>query len=183
MKIYVASSWRNEQQPALIKRLRKTFGEANVYDFRNPGPGKSGFKWEDISPKWKDWTAEDYIDALGNPIAEQGYQNDFQAMRAADVCVLLLPAGRSAHLEAGWMKGAGKKLIICTATGEEPELMNKIADHIVDWFDVGFALAAIQNEKKRLLPWHSTSASGYGGKLIWPRANNSEGKDDAGRKP
>jgi hypothetical protein len=182
MKIYVASSWRNEHQPSLIKRLRKTFGEANVYDFRNPGPGKSGFKWEDISPGWKDWTAEDYIDALGHPRAQHGYNNDFEAMKAADVCVLLLPAGRSAHLEAGWMKGAGKKLIICTADGEEPELMNKIADHIVDRFDIGFALAAIQNEKKSLLPWRNISGSGNNPNWAVGRTNNSEGKEDAGRK-
>jgi hypothetical protein len=80
------------------------------------------------------------------------------------------------------MKGAGKKLIICTATGEEPELMNKMADQIVDWFDIGFALAAIQNEKKRLIPWRSSGSGSSAGGWI-TRPNNSEGKDDAERKP
>ena len=31
-------------------------------------------------------------------------------MQEADFCVLLLPCGRSAHSEAGWMKGNGKKV-------------------------------------------------------------------------
>ena len=36
MKIYVASSWRNAQQPAVVARLREAGHE--VYDFRNPAP-------------------------------------------------------------------------------------------------------------------------------------------------
>lgn len=41
MKIYVASSWRNERQPEVVEHLR-SFGY-EVYDFRNPAPGDTGF--------------------------------------------------------------------------------------------------------------------------------------------
>ncbi len=53
-------------------------------------------------------------------------------MKAADICVLCLPCGRSAHLEAGWMKGAGKKVIAYIHPGEgiESELMYGILDGI-----------------------------------------------------
>ena len=55
---------------------------------------------------------------------------DFAAMRWADVGLLVLPCGRSAHLELGWMAGAGKRTIILTQDNEEPELMALLADHI-----------------------------------------------------
>ena len=44
-------------------------------------------------------------------------------MKWADACVLVLPCGRSAHLEAGWFVGAGKPLHILQLDREEPELM------------------------------------------------------------
>ena len=51
------------------------------------------------------------------------------AIQCADAFVLVLPCGRSAHLELGWAIGAGKRTCILTH-GEEPELMAKMADHI-----------------------------------------------------
>lgn len=37
MKIYVASSWRNQYQPEVVATLRAVGHE--VYDFKNPRPG------------------------------------------------------------------------------------------------------------------------------------------------
>jgi hypothetical protein len=48
MKIYIASSWRNAAQPALVQCLRNQGHE--VYDFRNPPPPgiPGGFQWSEI---------------------------------------------------------------------------------------------------------------------------------------
>lgn len=124
MKIYVASSWRNISQQNVVNRLRSNGHE--VYDFRNPEPGNNGFHWSDIDPQWKQWSPSKFSSALLHPIAEKGFDLDFGAMKWADVCVLVLPCGRSGHLEAGWFVGAGKPLIILLADGE-PELMYKMA--------------------------------------------------------
>lgn len=127
-RIYLASSWRNQQQPTLVNELRKR-GHA-VYDFRNP-PFKTGFAWRDLDPNWQKWTAEEYrTNLLTNSTASHGYLSDLRAMEWADTCVLLLPCGRSAHLEAGWFAGRGKRLIILTQDGEEPELMALMANVI-----------------------------------------------------
>ena len=127
-KIYLASSWRNEFQPEAVKLLREAGHE--VYDFRNPPNDDKGFSWSDIDPNWKNWTAKEYQAALQTDMASKGFNNDFDGMIWADTCVLLLPAGRSAHLEAGYMAGDGKTTIIWTRDGEEPELMACLADYI-----------------------------------------------------
>lgn len=127
-RIYLASSWRNERQPVVLDALR-TFGH-EVYDFRNPEPGNTGFQWSEIDPNWKRWTREQYIDALAHPIATAGFNLDFGAMQWADTGVLLLPSGRSAHIEAGYFVGARKSLHILLTEEQEPELMYLMASSI-----------------------------------------------------
>jgi hypothetical protein len=129
MRIYVASSWRNERQQAFVEALRAD-GHL-VYDFRNPPAGRGGFHWSDLDPAWREWSAEGYRETLlTHPLAANGYLNDLRAMIWADACVLVMPCGRSAHLELGWCAGAGKRTVILLADGE-PELMYLLANHIV----------------------------------------------------
>lgn len=128
-KIYLASSWRNEVQPQMVVWLREQGHE--VYDFRNPPGGiENGFRWSEIDGDWRTWSATQYRQALEHPLAIQGFNSDFEGMRWCDTCVLLLPCGRSAHLEAGWCIGAGKDVVVLTRDGEEPELMAKLANRI-----------------------------------------------------
>lgn len=134
MKLYVASSWRNENlQQIAVHYLRRAGHE--VYDFIHPPGGDHlGFSWGEIDPHWRGWTPEPYLDALQHETAIAGFGSDFGAMQWADACVLLLPCGRSAHLEAGWFVGAGKPLYIVldesefpAPGGSNPELMYRMA--------------------------------------------------------
>ena len=124
LRIYVASSWRNPRQPKVVQRLAE-FG--NVYDFRNPAPGDTGFAWSDIDPDWRNWSPAKFRDALAHPIARRGFTLDMHALEAADVCVLVLPCGRSAHLELGFAVGAGRRTAVLLADGE-PELMYRMVE-------------------------------------------------------
>lgn len=121
MNIYVASSWRNKHQPEVVESLRRIGHE--VYDFRHPIAGDNGFHWSEIDPEWKAWTPAAYRLGLSHPIAAGGFAKDFDAMKAADCCVLVLPSGRSSHLEYGHMLGAGKPGCVYCPEPVEPELM------------------------------------------------------------
>jgi hypothetical protein len=188
--VYVASSWRNLAQPAVVAALR-TAG-IDCYDFKNP-EGGTGFSWSEVRPagaaaavadcmhcggvivkssfaglgfwepdydarrdpvvwrhvssgyaacnwsgssrafpaKGSDWEpVGTYLDMIDHPRAIEGYESDFAAMNRADTFVMVLPCGKSAHLELGWAAGAGKRTAILCEDPIEPELMYRMADFI-----------------------------------------------------
>ena len=128
--IYVDSSWRNQFYDGVIAILHGA--QLPLYDFKHPKAGHEGFHWHAIYPQWETWSAEAYRTALTDPRAEEGFLCDMDALKACDTLVLVLPCGRSAHLELGYAIGAGKKTIIFSPPGihVEPELMYKAVDHL-----------------------------------------------------
>lgn len=138
-RIYLASSWRNEHHARFYGHLRLAGHE--VYDFKASergfagGPSPTAFSWEELDTNWKTWTPEVYRDRLiESQRAASGFLGDFRGMEWADTCVMLLPCGRSAHTEAGYMKGRGKRLIVAypnsSTEGFDPDLMYLLADNI-----------------------------------------------------
>lgn len=122
MKIYVASSWRNDYQPGVVDVLRKAGHD--VYDFKQPQPGEEGFHWSEIDGGWKSWTLAEYAKALDHPIAARGFASDMDALVSADLCVLVLPSGRSASWEYGYWCGQTRLCgVVHSPESVEPELM------------------------------------------------------------
>lgn len=131
MEIYCASSWRNEEQPAVVAALRAD-GHSVVYDFKNPAPGDNGFGWRQLNLGDKtEWDAELFASkVLDHPLAARGFGLDMDALEACSACVLVLPCGRSAHLELGQAVGSGKLTIVYVPKLEEPELMYRMCDYV-----------------------------------------------------
>jgi len=135
-KIYLASSWKNQQQPEVLAMLRAEGHE--VYDFRNPAPGDTGFSWRHCKLEWgEEIDMHDmalYVRHISeNPAAQAGFKLDRDALHWCDTCVLLLPCGRSAHLEAGYAMGQGKETFVVLSPDKfEPELMYLLGDHICE---------------------------------------------------
>jgi hypothetical protein len=80
----------------------------SVYDFRNPAPGDTGFGWHQVvEEKWQTspGRVKDPLrfrdQVLTHPIAKAAFEKDMTALKEADCTVLVLPCGRSAHLELG----------------------------------------------------------------------------------
>ena len=116
-----------EHQPEVLAALRG-FG-ADVYDFRNPALGDTGFSWAEIDSMWRQWSPIDFVRGLSHSDAQAGFRSDHAALDWADMCVLLLEAGKSSHLEAGYSIGKGKPTCILVWDDEqiEPELMYLLA--------------------------------------------------------
>ena len=131
-EIYLASSWKNEYYASVLQSLR-TAGHS-VYDFRTARG--SGFSWESIDKNWLNWTNDTklYLDALDHSNSIDGFNIDFKALKQCEICIFLMPCGVSASLEAGWAKGAGKKLVVYIPELREAniDLMVKMADLITD---------------------------------------------------
>lgn len=119
--VYVASSWRNPIQMAVVALL-KHYG-VPCYDFRNPSPDEHGFNWRKIDLNWRDWSPSQWREALKHPIAQKGYGSGRAALLRCDCVVLVLPAGRSSHMEAAWAAGQGKRILTFCLEKVEPELM------------------------------------------------------------
>lgn len=194
--VYVASSWRNPFQQAVIEALRGA--GIDCYDFKNPGEA-AGFSWREVKTedgpasqsvcehctkpithstfaglgRWEpDYDPADdptiwrhsgtgyascfflndgkfaapkkgsdyeavgeYLAMIEHPRALEGFDHDFGAMRRADTFVLVLPCGKSAHLELGWAVGAGKRTAILLEDPVEPELMYRMVDHLATSVD------------------------------------------------
>jgi hypothetical protein len=125
MNVYVAASWRTASQPLIVNVLR--MAGHSVYDFR-----ADGFSWTQIDNEWKEggyWTPEQIVQVLETETARRGFLKDFDALVACDVCLLLQPSGRSAHLELGYALGLGKIGIVFLEDGQEPDLMYSLAAH------------------------------------------------------
>lgn len=141
LQIYVASSWKNKEHEAVVAFLRSQ-GHF-VYNYREPG-----FGWSSIDPNWRSWTLPQYIQALDHPLAKKGFKMDMEALKAADVCVLLHNSGRSAHLEAGYA-ACHSSLIVFLEEGQEADLMYEMAQALVmDYSELKSALEECEEDLK-----------------------------------
>lgn len=125
-KIYVASSWKNRLQPSIVMICRMLGFQ--VYDFTNPAPNDTGFSWKEIDPQYKNGDLIDidtYKKLLNSKEAERGYQNDITALKECDICLFVLPAGRSASWEFGYACAGNKRCAVIWFDSHEPDLMFK----------------------------------------------------------
>lgn len=136
LKVYVASSFRNRRQPEVVRRLREDGHE--VYDFHTA----PGFHWSDIDPNWEQWTPDQMREALKHKLAVEAFDCDQRALDWCDAVVYVLPCGKSASLEFGYVVGAGKLAAVLLDDSGEPETMFKLAhvicltiDDVVDWLN------------------------------------------------
>jgi hypothetical protein len=132
--VYVASSWKNEMMvKATVYAIRAAGFEC--YDFTD----EAGFGWQEVDPEWEHGTAnceiplDRYLKMIGHERAQEGFKRDMEALDRATHLVLVLPCGKSAHLEMGYAIGAGKRVAILSPGDAplQPELMYLAAGTIV----------------------------------------------------
>lgn len=133
VRIYLASSWKNVAEVRQLAARLRDAGHA-VDDFTDDSRGRFVFHYSELGNP-----AElDAISFLQHNQARRAFLEDKKMIDWADAVVLLLPAGRSAHLEAGYAKGTGKQLVIYQPEGfpaGEFDVMYGFADLLTTSFD------------------------------------------------
>ena len=116
MRIYLASSWRNaEVVKVYMAHLRKQGFEVDC--FCDQEGGRTGFNIADcLEAKGHSIYEVDPITALDHPVIAKEFKIAFaEDKKWLDWCecvIMMMPCGRSAHLEAGYAKGQGKLFFI-----------------------------------------------------------------------
>lgn len=128
LKIYIASSWKNQQKVLdLSKRLEAEGFEVDA--FCRATDKRYSFHWSEFVDEEIELLKYDAITFIDAPKVQRAFQEDKSWLDWADTVIMLTPCGKSSHLEAGYAKGQGKLLYIY---GEFPkgefEVMYGFAD-------------------------------------------------------
>ncbi len=75
-----------------------------------------------LSPEEQMKRLESHPDFLNDPVHENHFKKDLEALQGAKTIVFLLPGGNSSHMEAGIAFGLKKKLILI-GEPEKPETL------------------------------------------------------------
>lgn len=124
--IYIIGSLRNPNVPHLASFLRD-HGFPTFDDWHASGPTADECLWA-----YEKLRGRPYDAALKGYAAQNQFHFDKRHIEEADIGVLMMPAGKSGHLELGVMIGMGKPVFILM--DKEPErldLMHNYATGVV----------------------------------------------------
>jgi len=116
---FIASRWRNKEQVLeLTQKLRakgkKVYcfveGEGLSSDLKELEQSLDPHAFMEHFESLSDWKKSDAIREI--------FEVDMRALRESEALILLLPAGKSSHVEAGAAYGMGKR---CILVGEQKE--------------------------------------------------------------
>ena len=127
MRIYLIGSLRNLAIPQVAQYLR-SLGHTVVDDWYAAGP-EADDCWQDYETQ----RGHTYQEALAGLHADHVFHFDLYHLNRADAGVLILPAGRSGHLEFGYLRGRGTPGYIVLGGGYDRfDVMYKFATAVVD---------------------------------------------------
>jgi hypothetical protein len=126
----IIGKYRNAQNVRELITAIRSKGKT-CYDFTD----KPAYPENPDAPFEEQMTSlEGHPDFLNDPVHRYHYERDLNGLRNANKVILLLPAGTSAHIEAGIAFGLKKKLILI-GIPEKPETLYFIFDEYYDTAD------------------------------------------------
>lgn len=139
--IYIIGALRNPEVPRVANWLRREGFE--VFD-----------DWYGVGPEadeyWQDYEKERgrrFDAALAGAHAQNTFRFDLANIEKCDTGILILPAGKSAHLELGYMVGRGKRgYILFDKEPERYDIMYNFATGV--FFEDGELLKALMSYKE-----------------------------------
>ena len=128
-KVYIIGSLRNDNVPKIAAMLRKEGFDA-FDDWYAAGP--------EADDKWKEYEVQrnrPYKDAIDAPHAWHVFNFDRHHLDDSDFALLVLPAGKSGHLELGYFIGSGKPGFILLDNLDRWDVMYRFARKVSDNLD------------------------------------------------
>lgn len=129
-KIYLVGSLRNPKVPTLAEQIRDRGFE--VFDDWYG----AGHEADDMWQAYENGRKRNYRDALAGHAAQHIFNFDKKHILASDGIMLVLPAGKSGHLEFGFAIGNGKPgVILLDGEPERFDLMYNFANMVTSNLD------------------------------------------------
>ncbi len=126
MKVYLIGSLRNPEVPLLAQRLRDA-GIRDVFDDWHAAGPEADDHWM----VYEKARGHNFVEALDGHSAEHVYQYDKSHLDTSDAVVLVMPAGKSGHLEFGYCIGRGiAGYILMDKEPERFDVMYRFADMV-----------------------------------------------------
>jgi nucleoside 2-deoxyribosyltransferase len=124
--VYLIGSLKNPKIPEIARVLREN-GYEVVDDWYAPGPEADDY-WQ----KYEKQRGRTYREALNGLHVKHVFEFDKYHLDRCDIAVLVMPAGKSAHLELGYAIGRGKHgFVLLDKEPERFDIMYRFADDVV----------------------------------------------------
>lgn len=125
MNVYLIGSLSNREAIQDIAEELRSYGHSVFDDWLAPGP-EADKMWREFSV----YRGQSYAEALKDRAAQHIFEWDKEHLDEADAVVLVLPAGKSGHLELGYAVGSGKVGYILLDGNESWDVMYAFADRV-----------------------------------------------------
>ena len=145
MKVYLIGSLRQPVVQDIAEELRDEFDFEVFDDWAAAGP-----EADDMWQNYETRRGRRFVEALQGHAAKHVFEYDYKHLSEADIVILVLPAGRSAHLELGWAIGRGKKayVLLPIGYGDRWDVMYRFADGVFEeMFDLKEAIREATRKK------------------------------------
>jgi len=129
-KLYVIGSLRNPEVPKIAQAIRTECNIEVFDDWYAAGPEADDY-WRDYEKS----RGHSYEDALKGYAARHVFSFDKHHLDTADAALLVLPAGKSGHLELGYTAGRGKPTFVLLDDPERWEIMYQFASVVTPSLD------------------------------------------------
>ncbi len=128
-KIYLIGSLRDKRIPEIANELRRDTGHEVFDDWFAPGP-----RADDHWREYETARGRSYKEALEGYAATHVFAFDTHHIESSQIGVLILPSGKSCHLELGYMIGSGKATYVLMDNPDRWDVMYQFATGIA--FDI-----------------------------------------------
>jgi nucleoside 2-deoxyribosyltransferase len=135
MKIYIASSWKNQHAVEMLTEMLRHKGHVVISWVEN----NYGENHNHVTKRF------DFETWVRTTESDQSFEFDTNGAMQCDVFVYLGPAGKDAAAECGMAYATGKPMIALWAKGEDFGLMRKMFNYTVSrYFEVIQIIDGIQ---------------------------------------